>query len=180
MGDWFLGEIRAFPMSWAPDGWALCNGAQLQIQQNAALYALLGTTFGGNGSTTFNLPDLRGRTLTGTSLSDPAYQRGMAGGTETVSLLTSQIPPHNHSINMISQPGTFPVPTGNFLSSAGTSAAVPTAPNLFATPTTTSSMIPLNPLTLSNTGAGTGHNNMQPSLVVNYCIAILGLFPPRN
>lgn len=180
MGDWFLGEIRAFPWSWAPDGWALCNGAQLQIQQNNALYALIGTTFGGNGSTTFNLPDLRGRTLVGTSPSDPVYQRGKAGGAETVPLLSSQIPPHNHSINLISQTGTFPVPTGNYLSSSGTSAVVTTAVNLFATPTTTASMIPLNPLTLSSTGAGTGHNNMQPSLVVNYCIAIQGVFPPRN
>ena len=180
MGDWFLGEIRAFPMAWAPSGWALCDGASLQIQQNAALFALLGTTFGGNGSTSFNLPDLRGRTLTGTSFSDPIYQRGVAGGTETVSLLTSQIPPHNHSLTMMSQPGTFPVPANNLLSSAGTSATVTVAVNLFATPTSTSSMIPLNPLTLSNTGAGTGHNNMQPSLVVNYCIAIQGTFPPRN
>lgn len=180
MGDWFLGEIRAFPMPWAPEGWAICNGAPLQMQQNYALYALIGTTFGGNGTTTFNLPDLRGRTLVGTSLSDPTYQRGMAGGTETVSLLSSQIPPHNHSINLISQTGTFPVPAGNYLSSAGTSTAVATAPKLFATPTTTASMIPLNPLTLSSAGAGTGHSNMQPSLVVNYCIAIQGIFPPRN
>ncbi len=178
MGDWFLGEIRAFSMAWAPDGWALCNGAQMNIQQNVALYALIGTAFGGNGTTNFNLPDLRGRTPVGTSLSVPAYQRGVSGGTETVSLLSSQIPRHNHDFNVIAAAGTFPVPAGNFISSSGTNATVPSAPNLFSPPG--ASLVALNVGSISPTGTATGHNNMQPSLVLNYCIAIQGTFPPRN
>lgn len=180
MGDWFIGEIRAFSMSWAPDGWALCNGALLTVQQNQALYSLLGTTFGGTPGTNFNLPDLRGRTMVGVLATSPDYQRGAKIGSETVSLTTTQIPAHNHPFQGMSAAGTFPVPTNNFISSAGSSTAVPTAPSLFGAPTAPTSMVALNAGSVSNSGSGTGHNNVQPSLVVNYCIALNGIYPPRN
>lgn len=180
MSDWFLGEIRLFPMGWAPDGWHLCDGATMQIQQNQALYALLGTTYGGNGSTTFNLPDLRGRAMVHQNLNDPSgnYVRGKALGVETVALTGTQIPPHQHLVTGIATAGSLPVLPGNFLSSCGTSAAVTAPQNLYAPPGT--APVPLNPATISPSPAAAGHNNMQPYLVLNFCIAIQGIFPPRN
>jgi microcystin-dependent protein len=177
MGDWFIGEIRAFSFSWAPEYWALCDGTELQIQSNAALYAVLGTTFGGNGSTTFKLPDLRGRVLAGTNFTKQDYQPGKALGAETVTLTAAQIPPHNHSLQVIKEAGTAAIPTGNLISTAGSNTVVPTPPNLFAPPGT--QMIPLNPGSVAAGSGATGHNNVQPSLVVNYCIARAGIFPPR-
>lgn len=180
MSDWFLGEIRAFAIAWPPQGWALCDGAELKVAQNAALNALIGNTFGGDGKTVFNLPDLRGSTPVGISATDPVYKWGAKGGVETVALTAAQIAPHMHSVYAMAEPGTFALPTGNFISSAGTNVQVQTAPKLFATPASAASMIPLNAGSLSTPGAAAGHANTQPSAVLNYCIAITGLFPPRN
>lgn len=178
MSDWFLGEIRLFPTNWAPDGWHVCDGSTMQIQQNPALYALLGTTYGGNGSTTFNLPDLRGRTIVHQNLNDPSgqYVRGKAAGSEGVALTLTQIPPHQHLIEGISAPGAITNPAGNYFSSSTT--APGSVVNMFAPPST--GTVQLNPAMLAMTGAGAAHNNMQPYLVLNYCIAIQGIFPPRN
>lgn len=174
MSDFFIGEIRAFSMDWAPADWALCDGAQLSIQPNAALFAVIGTAFGGNGVTTFNLPDLRGRTPVGINPTSADYQRGKAGGAEGVTLTTAQIPPHNHQVQVLTAAGAVILPTGNIFSSVGGT----TKPNLYAPPSTTP--LALNPATVNATAAAATHSNVQPSVVVNYCIALRGIFPPRN
>lgn len=180
MSDWFLGEIRLFPMGWAPDGWHVCDGTTMQIQQNQALYSLLGTTYGGNGTTTFNLPDLRGRAMVHQNQTDPSgnYLRGKALGVETVALTGTQIPPHQHLVTGIAAVGPGQSPSGNFFSTSATNASIPTAPNLYAAPGT--APVALNAATISPAPAAAGHNNMQPFLVLNFCIATAGIYPPRN
>lgn len=183
MGDWFIGEIRAFAMPWAPQSWMLCDGASLTIQQYAALYAVLGVAFGGNAQTTFNLPDLRGRVPLGagqSSLDGVYYLRGAAGGVEGVTLTSAQAPTHSHNIQALDDLGGVPNPTNNFFASANKNTTVPVAPNLYGQPISQQSMIALNPATISSGAAAAAHGNVQPSLVVNYCIAYSGLFPPRN
>lgn len=167
--DPFVGEISMFSYNWAPQGWALCNGAQLNITQNAALYSLLGTRFGGNGSTTFNLPDLRGRTPYGTTNPNST---GQSAGAESVTLTAGAMPLHAHTLYASSANATKGVAAGaNDL--LGTTSAQPIyAPN-------TSTPVQLNPSTVSIVG-GQAHENMQPSLVVNFCIALLGMYPQRN
>lgn len=174
MTDCFIGEIRAFSMGWAPSGWALCDGAQLSIQANAALYSVIGTAFGGDGVKNFNLPDLRGRTPVGINPASADYQRGKAGGAEGVALTSAQIPSHNHQFQVLTAAGAFPLPTGNIFSSVGGT----TKPNLYAPPSTTP--LALNPSTVNPTPAAATHGNVQPSVVINYCIALSGIYPPRN
>ena len=185
MGDWFLGEIRIFPVAWAPQGWMLCDGRSLNIQQYVALSSLLGNTYGGNGTTTFNIPDLRGRVMVGagTNIKDYIqYLRGAAGGAEKVTLTPAQIPPHNHNLQVLKEIGAVPNPTNNFFATAGVNTTVTVAPNLYGAPSADAKtpMIPLNPATLSPGGAAAGHDNVQPSLVLNYCIAYIGTYPSRN
>lgn len=171
--DYFLGCIAIFPFGFAPKGWAQCNGQLLSIQQNAALFSLLGTTYGGNGTTTFALPDLRGRTILsyGTSPVGTNYVLGEVGGTETVTLLTTQIPSHTHSFNANTASGTAGEP-GDILAS-------PTGINCYNAP---GSPVTLNPgsITPLAGGASTPHNNLQPYLTLNFCIALQGIFPSRN
>lgn len=178
MSDWFLGEIRLFPINWAPDGWHVCDGSTMQIQQNQALFSLLGTTYGGNGSTTFNLPDLRGRTIVHENTRDASgqYLRGKAGGSEGVALTLTQIPPHQHLLAGTAAPGAAASPINNYFASYATTAT--STINLYARPGSTPAQ--LNPATLGQTGSGAAHNNMQPYLVLNYCIAVQGIYPPRN
>jgi microcystin-dependent protein len=179
MSDWFLGEIRLFPMGWAPAGWHVCDGSVMQISTNQALYSLLGNTYGGDLKTYFNLPDLRGRVPVDQSYTgDPDYARGKALGTETVALTAAQTPAHQHTVNVLNTAGNASAPTGNTISGTASNALVPVAPTIYATPGSTP--IPLNPGVLSSTGAGNGHNNMQPFLVMNFCIATNGIYPPRN
>lgn len=181
MGDWYVGEIRLFSMAWNPQYWLLCDGSILQVQQYQALYSLLGTTFGGNGSTTFGLPDLRGRTPTGVSRTDANYLRGKSGGSETVVLTTTQIPPHTHTFQANSTLGTGNlISAGAAIASVNVSAQVNPAPNVFALPTATTPLIPLNPGTVGTGGSSAGHPNVQPSLALNFCIASGGTYPPRN
>ncbi|WP_404372317.1 phage tail protein [Sphingomonas sp. MMS24-J45] len=178
MSQPFIGEIRAFGFSFAPRGWALCNGQLLSIQQNAALFSLLGTTYGGNGQTNFQLPDLRGRAaLTfgqGPGLSN--YVQGQVTGTETVTLLSTQIPQHNHIWSASTSLGNQPGPAAGFLAGGQIPNGTP-IPNFAAAGGAT---VPLATTTLSTTGTNQGHNNMQPYLVVSYCIALQGIFPSRN
>lgn len=174
MTDCFIGEIRIFSMGWAPAGWALCDGTQLSIQSNAALYSVIGTAFGGDGVNNFKLPDLRGRTPVGINYTDADYQRGKSGGVEGVALTSAQIPPHNHQFQVITDAGAVALPTGNIYSSVGGNLK----PNLYAAPSSTP--VALNPATISASAAATTHSNVQPSIVVDYCIALSGLYPPRN
>lgn len=169
MADPFVGEIKMFSFNWVPRGWALCNGAQLAIQQNAALYSLIGIQFGGNGSTTFNLPDLRGRTPV---CSGNQYMTGNALGVEAVTLDVNTMPPHTHAV---------------YGSSAAANKGVAVGANDLLAVTTQSIYSPgsggsvaMNPATVSSAGGGQGHNNMQPSLVTNFCIALTGTYPMRN
>lgn len=180
MGDWFLGEIRLFSMSWNPQDWLLCDGSLQQITANQALYSLLWTTYGGDGKNTFALPDLRGRTIAGTSMRDPLFTRGKAGGSETVPLTTAQIPPHQHAFMANSSAGSVTIiAAGVTIATVSPSTPVPQAPPIF-TNQVDSPKTKLNPGTIGVTGSTAGHPNMQPSLVLNYCIARSGVYPPRN
>lgn len=177
MAEPFIGEIRLFTFNFAPQNWAKCDGQLLQINQNAALYSLLGVRFGGNPSANFNLPDLRGRTPIcmgqgGASLT--AYNIGDKGGAETVALAADQTP-HYHVAGVVTALGDKGGPTGRFIASA------PTGINMYLNNMgTTTAMTALHPDTVGSAGGGQGHPNMQPFLALNFCIALLGVYPPRN
>lgn len=169
MSNYFLGQIGIYGFNFAPRGWALAAGQIVPIQQNTALFSLLGTTYGGNGTTTFQLPDLRGRTPLHF---DGNYPQGEVAGEETVTLLQTEMPAHTHTL------------TG----STNTADKRPVAGKLFANDTSTTddfyarghTLVTLNPLAIGNYGGNLPHNNMQPYLAVNFCIAITGIFPSRN
>lgn len=167
----YLGEIIAVPYNFAPRGWALCQGQILSIQQNTALFALLGTTYGGNGVNTFALPDLRGRSAVssgqGPGLSD--YSLGQNGGEESVTLQVSQMPAHNHTVQASAAVGNQASPTGNAWAAQGR------APIYSATANTT-----MSPGSTSLTGGSQPHDNRSPYLTMNYVIALQGIFPSRN
>jgi microcystin-dependent protein len=173
MSEPFLGEIRINAFNFAPSGWAVCDGAQMQMQQNAALYALLGTQFGGDGKTTFNLPDMRGGVPVGAGMSTAAtvYRVGTPGGQETVALTTQQLPQHTHMLAASTGTANQPSPAGNFYG------ALPAGTLAFGIP---SSLNPLHPNAVSSDGSGVAHPNMQPFLVTNFCIALQGIFPSRS
>ena len=175
MAEPFLGEIRLFGFNFAPQGWAQCNGQLLSIQQNAALFSLLGTMFGGNGIQTFALPDLQGRVAlgqgNGAGLS--SYVMGEVSGTETVTLNNQNMPAHNHPINgapCTSNDATDGYPNGNI--PGVTSAAS------YAAPASANGTMPSGTIGIS--GGSQPHENMQPYLVANYCIALQGIYPSRN
>jgi microcystin-dependent protein len=171
MSDQFLGEIRMFGFSFPPANWASCDGRLIPIQQNAALFSLLGTQFGGNGTQTFGLPDLRGRVPIdwgdGNGLSP--YVMGQLGGTETTTLLSTQMPQHNHTVHAATSSGTTSRPDSAVPAHAGSSiyAAAPDA-------------TVMNAGMIGQTGGSQPFNNLQPFLVVNFCIALVGIFPSRN
>jgi microcystin-dependent protein len=177
MGDWFLGEIRIFSFNWAPEGWALCNGAVLPIARNQALFALLGARYGGDGRTTFALPDLQGRAPIdrGQQAGDPnTYVIGDNGGAEGVSAL----PQHAHGVvgylrdgDQIVAANAFPVQAV-----ADSTGVVST---LYA-PLTPGTLVALHPDSMGATGGGAAHENMEPFTVLNFCIATSGVFPPRS
>ncbi|PUA81375.1 phage tail protein [Nocardioides currus] len=179
MADPFVAEIRAFPFNFAPRGWAFCNGQLLPISQNTALFSLLGTTYGGNGTSTFALPDLQGRAAVhpgqGPGLSLRAL--GETGGVESVTLLESEIPHHRHTLRADQQQATQARPAdGRVLAASlgGMAYAVPAVGGAAPSPTTAS------PSVLAPAGGSQPHNNMQPYLTLNYCIALQGVFPPRG
>lgn len=181
MSDYFIGEIRMFGFNFAPDGWAMCQGQIMQIQQNAALYALLGTRYGGNGSTTFQLPDLQGRVpiAQGLAPTGTAYVIGTHQGTETVTLTTAQAPPHTHSMVAVTTVGTTPAPAGEYFAAVAPDTAGATHPIYAAPGNPPAAPLAVNPATVSVSGGG-AHNNMQPFSVLNFCIALSGLFPPQQ
>ena len=189
MSDPFVGEIKMWMMSWAPQGWALCDGTLMPIMQNQALYALLGTQFGGDAQKTFGLPDLRGRVAIGSSpiaaSGRSAYLTGNSGGMEAVTITPNQAPPHSHLVVADANPGNSPLPSGAYLA-AGTSN---TSNFAYATSAAASSPGALNvalfagtsalPGTISSEGGNQAHPNMQPFTVVNFTICTSGFWPPR-
>jgi len=174
MSDYFLGEIRVFGFSFAPKQWAFCNGALLGIQQNAALFSLLGTYYGGNGVQNFALPDMRSRTPIGygTAPDGTQFTIGENGGEENVTLTLQQIPAHNHNVTATTTAANSPtVSTTTALIATVASGAY------FGPP---SSLVALAPQSVGNTGSTQPHTNLQPYLAVNYCISLTGLFPSRG
>lgn len=183
MADPFIGEIRVFSFGIVPYGWAKCDGTLMTISQNQALFALLGVKFGGNGSTTFALPDLRGRTPVsfnnGTSLIGPRAFTivGQYSGTDTVTLDATTLPTHTHALVANKAAGTTSSSVNTF----------PSAPSIPATLAyVNGSVSPAPPMVnlaadaVGNTGGGQGHNNMQPYLTLNFCIATKGNWPSRS
>jgi microcystin-dependent protein len=174
MADPFVAEIRIFPFNFAPKGWAWCDGQLLPLSQNTALFSLLGTTYGGDGKSTFALPDLQGRAPMhpgqGPGLS--LHDLGETGGSETVSLLESEIPAHSHSLNASTQDGGDSHPVPNLLAQG-----IGVGPyNNAGTPP----IVMMNPTALPPAGGDQPHNNMQPYLTFYFCIALQGVFPPRT
>lgn len=167
--DHFLGEIQMFSGNYAPNGWAKCEGQLLSIAQNQALFALLGTTYGGNGQTTFALPDLRGRVPV--HYNNTTIVQGQKEGTETNTLTSGQLPQHSHTVNAVTADGNQNLPTGNL--HADTKVLDPEYSN--ATANTT-----MNPSMLSNAGGNQPVNNVQPFTAVTFIIAINGIFPSQN
>jgi microcystin-dependent protein len=173
MSDFFIGEIRVFPFGRVPTGWHLCDGAVLQIQQNTALFSLLSNKFGGDGKTTFALPDLRGRTMLNQGTIDGrTYAIGVTGGAETVALAQTQVPLHTHTFQA-DKAATGLVATPN-----NALPAAPTSPTCYAAQAQ-SPAATMAADSLSTVG-GQAHNNMQPSLVLNYCISTTGIYPSRQ
>jgi microcystin-dependent protein len=180
MSEPFLSEIKLVSFNFPPKGWALCNGQFLPINQNQALFALLGTTYGGNGQTTFALPNLRGRVPIHMSA---AHTLGEAAGSTSVTINQQQMPTHNHTLGARTDtvlPDAGPQdPSGKLYAQAqvalqgGNTAAV----SLYADP---SNLTTLTPQAVSNVGGSQSHNNMMPYLVLNFIIALQGIFPSRN
>jgi microcystin-dependent protein len=167
----YIGDIKIVAFNFAPRNWALCDGQLLPINQNQSLYSILGTTYGGDGRTTFALPDLRGRVPVhegqGPGLSPRTL--GSGGGSETNSLQIANLPAHSHAVSIGSaEEGTTEDPNGNFVAGNGTLSFSPTSDGTMALPT------------VSNTGSNQSVNNMQPYRTVNYIICLQGLFPSRN
>lgn len=184
MSDPFLGEIKMWAFNWAPNGWALCDGATMQVQQNQALFALLGTSFGGNGTTTFLMPDLRGRTPIGVGLlasESRTYAVGNNGGAETVGVTAATTPAHTHDVQGYPVAGTVVPPTGNNIANI-VSATTPSTTNFasYLPQANWSSQVQLATDSVSVAGASAPHPNMQPFTVVNFTICTVGSFPPRN
>ncbi len=177
----YLSVIKMFGLNFAVRGWAMCNGQLLSIAQNTALFSLLGTTYGGNGQTTFALPNLQGRTPihqgNGPGLSQ--YVLGQVGGTETVSLLTSNLPAHTHPLMANTGAGTTGVPTNGYLSASPKNGSGPSAVSL-NTYTATAPNTPLGSLSVGTTGNNIPVPIIQPYLAVNFEICMEGIFPSRN
>jgi microcystin-dependent protein len=173
MADPFVAEIRIFPFNFAPRGWAFCDGQLLPLSQNTALFSLLGTTYGGNGKSNFALPNMEGNAPMhpgqGPGLS--LHDLGETGGSQTVSLLESEIPSHTHTVRVVSDPGDLQAPAA--------ARAIARSGNGFAYVTGPANM-QLAFQTLPPAGGDQPHNNMQPYLTLNFCIALQGVFPPRG
>ena len=162
MAEPFLSEIRIMSFQFAPKGWALCNGQFLPINQNQALFSLLGTTFGGNGQTTFALPDLRGRVPIHVG---SGFTLGQAGGEQAHTVSTAEMPQHTHFLNGSSTPAESNNPSSGYLAAQSN------------TYTPATDLVSLAPGTISNVGGSQPHQNMQPFLTLSFCIALQGIFP---
>lgn len=169
MSEPFLAEIRIVGFNFAPRGWAFCDGQILPINQNQSLYSLLGTTYGGDGRTSFGLPDLRGRTPIHVG---EGHTLGQKGGAETVTLTAAQIAAHTHAADATSA-------SADALEVASTNMLADSNKNLYVDPAA-ADMTALRSGTITNAGGGQAHDNMQPYTTLSYCIALQGLFPSRN
>ena len=173
--DPFVAEIRIFPFNFAPRGWAFCDGRLLPLSQNVPLFALLGTTYGGDGKSTFALPNLQGCAAMhpgqGPGLS--LHDLGEMSGSETVTLLESEIPSHSHGLVASTQPGEDPAP--NPSEALGRSVGAQMYQNV-----TNSNLVQLSDKAITPAGGDQPHNNMMPYLTLNFCIALEGVYPPRT
>ncbi len=172
MSEPFLAEIRMMGFNFAPRGWAFCDGQILPINQNQSLYSLLGTTYGGDGRTSFALPDIRGRTpihVGNSGNGGITHLEGQKSGEETHTLSAAEMPQHTHQMNAGSGGTSQPIPTNT--------ASLGEINNGYNTGTNRAA---LRSGSISNVGGGQAHNNMQPFLAVNFCIALQGLFPSRD
>lgn len=167
MAEPFLAEIRIVGFNFAPRGWALCDGQILPINQNQSLYALLGPTYGGNGQNTFALPDLRGRVPIHVGSIHPI---GEKAGEETHTLVENEMPQHTHQLQAVNDENNTPIPEGSHL-------ALSTPAEFYNAPGT---LVNLSSNSVAQVGGGLAHNNMQPYLALNFCIALQGVFPSRN
>jgi microcystin-dependent protein len=167
MSSPFIGEIRMFAGNFAPVGWAFCNGALIPISENDALFNLIGTTYGGDGQETFALPNLQSRIPVHVG---PGFALGQSGGTESVTLTTSQIPSHSHVPKCLSTTGNLAVPTAGVWAqpTSGTDYS-DVAPNLT-----------MDPAALQSSGGSQPHDNMVPFLVVNFILSLFGIFPSQT
>lgn len=169
MSEPFLAEVRMVGFNFAPRGWAFCDGQILPINQNQSLYSLLGTTYGGDGRTSFALPDLRGRTPIHVGASNGTHHaQGQKSGEETHTLSAAEMPQHDHVAQASNSDGNVNTAPGHLLARSL---------NTYASPGTT---VPLHSGSVTNVGGGQAHDNMQPYLALNFCIALRGLFPSRN
>lgn len=169
----YLGAIKIFAFNFPPRGWMTCAGQIVSIAQNQALFALLGTQYGGNGTTTFALPDLRGRVPMGYGVGPGLsnYAIGQVGGSETVTLTSNNLPAHSHSLNAYSEAGNVGAPSGALPASSG---------GLDPEYRTSGTLVPMGPNAIGASGGNQPFNNLQPFLGVNYCICVEGIFPSRN
>jgi microcystin-dependent protein len=167
MSEPFLGQISVFGFNFAPRGWATCDGQLMPINQNQALFSLLGTTYGGDGISTFALPDLRGRA--GMHMA-PSHPLGELDGSESVALTTQQIPAHTHAVNCSDAPGTAAAPAGNLWA----------RDSLGNSEYSTIGGITLAADAIGPAGGGAAHENIAPFQVVNFCIALEGIYPSHN
>jgi microcystin-dependent protein len=174
MADPFVAEIRIFPFNFAPKGWAWCDGQLLPLSQNTALFSLLGTTYGGNGKSNFALPDLQGRApmFWGQGPGLSLHDIGETGGSETVTLLESEMPSHSHALNSLTATGNRTTPVANSI--ARVTGATPYLPPAGAALTS------MADVALAPAGGDQPHNNMMPYLTFYFCIALQGVFPPRG
>jgi microcystin-dependent protein len=166
MAEPFLSEIRMMSFVFAPKGWALCNGQLLPINQNQALFSLLGTTFGGDGRVNFALPDLRGRVPMHVG---SGHTLGERGGEQAHTLSIAELPTHTHVLQASSTAGNVPVTANNILATSPS--------NVYSAPT---NLVSLNSGTVTNVGGSQAHLNMQPFLTISFCIALQGIFPSPN
>jgi microcystin-dependent protein len=172
MGSPYIGEIRIFAGTFNPVGWAFCDGALLPISENEALFNLIGTTYGGDGQTTFALPNLQSRVPThmGTGPDGSSYVLGQMAGAEDVTLTTSQIPTHSHPFLVTNNPGTQINPQGNTTGQ----------PNQIQPYIDDVPSVPMGPTAMGPTGGSQPHDNMMPFLVINFIISLYGIYPPQG
>jgi microcystin-dependent protein len=169
VADPFIAEIRIFAFNFAPVGWAFCDGQLLPIAQNTALFSLLGTTYGGDGRSNFALPNLQG--MAPMQPDQGLHSLGDSGGATTETLAMAEMPTHTHNWQASDQTANDRTPAGEYLGRAS-------GGNLYTA--NTSALVQMDPQTISMMGGGQAHNNMQPYLTLNFCIAMQGVFPPRT